>query len=114
MEKRRIKKSYPVTANDIAAKLLNNSKADVSKSRQRKVERELKAKKSLTPNWNYSKKKITLKDLKPGLANLKLGKAAGADKMFPEFLINCGLRTKKSLVTLFSRIVHTSKMPPIS
>ena len=58
-----IKKSYPVTANDIAAKLLNNSKADASKSQQGKVERELKkAKKALTPNWNYSKK-FTLKEL---------------------------------------------------
>ena len=30
-------KSYPVTANDIATKLLNNSKAEVSKSRQKKL-----------------------------------------------------------------------------
>ena len=66
----------------------------------------------MTPNWNYSKK-IIPKDLQAGLNNLKPGKAADADKIFPEFLINCGLRTKKWLVTLFSRIVHTSEMPPI-
>ena len=35
------KKSYPVTANDITSKLLENSKADVSASRRKNVEREL-------------------------------------------------------------------------
>ena len=51
------KESYPVTANDIASKLFENSKADVSASRRKNVERELhEAKKSLRPNWNYNKK----------------------------------------------------------
>ena len=59
-----IKKSYLVTANDIAAKLLNNSKADVSKSRQRKVERELKNAKKIVDTKLELQQKIHPERLK--------------------------------------------------
>ena len=60
------KKSYPVSADDIAAKLLENSKADLNKNREKKIYRELHRKsKSLNPNWNYSKK-FTLRELQIG------------------------------------------------
>ena len=61
---------------------------------------------------NYSKK-FTLRELKIGLNNLKPGKAAGYDKVFPEFLLNCGLRAKKWLVTCFNSIANTGSIPPI-
>ena len=107
------KKQFPVSANDIATKLLENSKADMSKSRIKKVMHEFRGiKKTLRPDWNYSKK-FTLRELRIALNYVKPGKAAGYDKMYPEFLLNCGLRAKKWICTLISRIVHTGKIPPL-
>jgi len=109
--KERPKKTYPVSANQIAFRLIENSKAQMNKHRIKKFNRQFcKLKKCLSPNWNFCKK-FTLMDLKMAMNSIKSGKAAGFDKIYPEFLLNCGLRTKKWLCYLFNHILKKGKVP---
>jgi hypothetical protein len=102
-----------VSANAIATRIVNLSKAPSHKLHTKKTRKELKELKStLTPNNTYSGP-VTVNEIVAGIKQINTNKACGADGIFPEFLKYCGSKTQKWLANFYSHIINTGKIPSI-
>lgn len=100
-----------VSPNQIASKLISNSKVHLNKLRQNSVKKELKRHlRNLPSNSNLSLE-FTLDELNIGLTDVKCGKAAGLDGIFPEFIKNFQKESKSWLVRFFNDILKKQRLP---
>jgi hypothetical protein len=56
---------------------------------------------------------FSVDELETTLLSVKPGKAAGLDRIYPEFIKNSGRKTKEWLVRLFNDILTTGKLPKL-
>lgn len=102
---------HNISPNEVATRLLHNSKAAVNKNRTRLVKTQLRSKRAqLVPHPELSRE-FTSEELEQALASVRINKAAGFDEMYPEFLKNAGPKTKQWLLQLFNIILITGKLP---
>lgn len=100
-----------VTANQVATRLLQNSKADVPRPWRKKVENDLKrVKRTLRPHPEYSKP-FTMDELTCAISKIKLGKAAGIDGIYPEFVKYFGPAALLWILALFNAILSSGRLP---
>ena len=103
-----------VSANQIAAKLIENSKQILNKNWMKKVRCNLKrAMRKLQPNPKYSSA-FSLVEPESALSNGKTNKATDYDNIFPEFIKHLGPTSKKWLLDFFNTMLNTTgKIPAI-
>lgn len=100
-----------VKSNQIASRLISNSKVPVGKKRSRQVCKDYREKvRSMENDANYSSD-WTLNELNIAISSLKLDKAPGYDGMFAEFLKHLGDKASKWLLDLFNLILKTCHLP---
>lgn len=107
----RTKKSYPVTSNQIATKMMENSKGRVPNKQQTIV------KSRFTRNFRTSHRSSNLAvpfstdEVLEAVKQRKCGKAPGYDNIFPDNLTHLGAGAIKWLATFFSNIHGSGKLP---
>ena len=100
----------PVSANQVARRLVNVGKAPIDKPTQRQVRDEWRQ--FLKKGYNAKLPKPFSRDeLLAAIKLIKTGTAPGYDNMFPEFLKHCGDRTLKWLAAFFSRVLREGNLP---
>ncbi|KAJ8893734.1 hypothetical protein PR048_006334 [Dryococelus australis] len=63
-----------------------------------------------SPKANYFARPFEVDEIISALSKTKLGKAAGFDGMYPEFLVHTGPRTRSWLVELFTDMMHYNRL----
>ena len=110
----RQKTQCPVTANSIAKQLYDNSRYEgVDKSFTRTVKHEVtRLKRQPTADMNLSCN-FTTTEMDIAIATIKTRKAAGYDKVFPEFIKHLGPKMREWLTLYLSRCLSTVRIPKI-
>ncbi|KAI5756023.1 hypothetical protein M8J77_021438 [Diaphorina citri] len=104
-------KTVNIHPDKIAKRIVQVSKSEPDKEISRKVQQELKELRRTTdPNSTVSGA-FSEDEINEALLDTKTGKAAGFDEMYPEFLTNCGPRTRKWLCAFFTDILLTNRLP---
>ena len=107
-------RSCPITANAIAAQLINNGRfPDADKSFTRKISGEVNVLRrapsvdlNLSGDFTYDEMELAFKHLKPN-------KAAGLDNIHPEFILHQGSKATEWLRSFCSLCLRTSKLPKL-
>jgi Reverse transcriptase (RNA-dependent DNA polymerase)/Endonuclease-reverse transcriptase len=102
-----------INANQIATRLLKVSKVPMDRDFVRSTKRDLRQMRRGLPVDPSLSADFTEDELTLALQNVKSGKAAGFDGVYPEFIKNSGPRTKQWLVALFNNILSTGKIPKL-
>ena len=110
---KRQKTNSSVSANLVASKLKINSQAHLDKSRLNKVERELKKKMKASSTDTQFSRSFSITELDIAVKEMKVGKAAGPDGVFMEFIKSFGLKTKTWLLDMFNDIFFKQKLPKL-
>lgn len=98
----------------IAAQIKGNStKCKSDKSVQRKIKSELKGIKSLLQENPELDHPFTAEELNVAIGATKVGKAAGLDGMYPEFVKHLGNRARIWLLKFCNKIFKSSNLPPL-
>jgi hypothetical protein len=71
-----------------------------------------KSKSKLVDDPTYSRD-FSMTELNTALQNVKCGKAAGPDGVYPEFIKNMGLITKKWLLKFMNECLRTGRLPRV-
>lgn len=105
-------KDSPVTPNSIASRLVKISNiVKVSRGRKKFVRSALRVKKKLlTPNQQFSRPFDTT-EVDSCIDALHTGKAAGADKIYPEFIKNLGKSARSWLTRFLNDLLATKDIP---
>ena len=102
-----------ITPNNVASRLLEVSKATLDRKQKGKILNKLKnQKRKLSPD-NFLSSDITHEELSKVLLEMKIGKAAGFDEIYPEMLKNCGPLARDWLRMFFSNIINTGTIPKL-
>ena len=100
-----------VNPNTIATRLLQASKITEKDEWTRSVRKTLRKEASaLKPNNQFANP-FSINELELALNKLKHRKAAGYDGIYPEFLINCGPKTKEYLLKLYNSLLSDGNLP---
>ena len=103
--------SSKISANDVASRLVQNSKQPLSKQRGKAVKKDLyKKHKSLSMDDAYSGE-FTMTELETAIQDLKTRKAPGFGNMFAEFIKHFGINTREWILALFNLILVSSCVP---
>lgn len=100
-----------VTPDQIASRIISLSRAPSHKQHTRKVKKELTKLKQQAVNRSEYSNDFTVAEINTALMDVKTGKSPGFDGIHPEFLVNCGNKTRKWLAAFFSHIMITGKLP---
>lgn len=84
----------------------------LSKRRRRFVKNSLKRKKRRTQISDFFSRPFELHEVETAIRDMKSGKAAGNDKIFPEFLIHLGMRAKKWITAFMNDLLDKCDIPP--
>ena len=102
-----------VSANQIASRLVQNSKQFVAKARVKAVRKDFhETYKTLSVGTDFSRE-FTMEELDFGINNIKVKKAPGLDEMFAEFIKHFGPNTKHWILMFFNLILITGRLPKI-
>ncbi|XP_055714426.1 uncharacterized protein LOC129808680 [Phlebotomus papatasi] len=101
-----------ISPNSVASRLIRVSKTKLSKVDLELTRREVRCKRKTLTESSLSGRFSTA-DLECALLSVKLGKAAGFDGIYPEFIKNAGPKVKCWLVDLFNRILDTGHLPKL-
>lgn len=108
----RKERSGAVTPDMIASRIVKLSdSANVSKFRKKYVKDALRAKKKLLTSKPQFSRPFDISEIQSCIDSLKLGKAAGADNMYPEFIKNLGDQAMKWLQDFLNDILTTRNIP---
>lgn len=101
--------------NKIASVIARNSTMiSPDKDFKRSIKKKLrKLKDSLDTNTEFDNP-FTLEELDTTINSIKLGKAAGLDGLYPEFLKHLGKRARLWVLKFLNKILKLSKLPPQS
>lgn len=102
-----------ISANDVASRLILNSKQFVAKDRVKAIKKKLcRKRRSISTDKKYSGS-FSMEELEAAISDLKTRKAPGFDNMFAEFIKHFGIETKKWMLEFFNLILMTGKMPKV-
>jgi hypothetical protein len=82
----------------------NNARA--TKSSIRGLKSTLTTNSTLSANFNIN-------ELESALKSVKLGTATGFDGVYPEFIHNCGERTKEWLISFMNDVLSSARLPKL-
>lgn len=102
---------YPITPDQIATQMVQNSKGSVSTAQKRKVNSEFKKNFRSSPLSSIFAAPFTSEEINASLTEIKSGKAPGNDNLFPDFLKHLGVNAVKWLSKLFTNIYSTGQLP---
>ena len=96
-----------VSANDVASRLVLNSKQSIPKARVKTVRKELKLKRAaLSTDPSYSGT-FSMEELDRAIQDLKIRKSPGFDNMLAEFIKHFGVASKNWILNFFNLILET-------
>lgn len=105
---------FTVKPETIAANIVKSSKkVKGDKTKSRKIQNKLRRVKSLLPKHTPLDDPFTIEELQQAINGVKIGKAAGMDGMYPEFIKKLGKRALRWLLKLFNKIFQTSNLPSL-
>lgn len=98
----------------IASAIVDNSKAvPANKHQNRRMKANLRRIKKSLPAVSEFDRPYDIDELLTAIAAMKIGKAAGLDGFYPEFLRHLGNRAKYWLLKFLNKIFKFSKLPPL-
>lgn len=96
----------------IASTILNNStKISADKHQKRIIKSKLRKLKQSLPNDTEFDVPFSIEELEVAICSIKLGKAAGLDGLFPEFIKHLGKRAKLWVLKFLNKIFKLTKVP---
>ena len=105
------KKQSSVSSNKIASRLIQNSNFELEKARLNVIKKAAKSKiKSLQPITEMSEA-FSMDELNAAINEMKIGKAAGVDGIYMEFIKNLKENVKNWILVLYSNIINFVIMP---
>lgn len=105
------RKKPEISANRIAPKLVQTSKAPADKNFTSRITRKYRIARKRTPKSSEISRPFSPAEVKEAIGNMKNGKASGFDAIYPEFLIKSGPRTRLWLARFFSSVLRTNILP---
>lgn len=94
-----------IKANNFVNRIIELSKAKVDKNATRNTKKELKELKANAEITSNFANDFTESEIQIAIQTIKTGKAAGFDEVYPEFLNNCGPKTRQWLAAFFTNIL---------
>jgi hypothetical protein len=85
---------------------MEKNHARASKSSQRELKSTLTTHPAFSANFNIN-------ELESAPKSVKLGMAAGLDGVYPEFIRNCGERTKEWLISFLNDVLSSARLPKL-
>lgn len=106
----RTKKIYPVTADEVATKIMQNSKGRVPDNQKKRVNQ------NFIHNFRNCQSSdlaspFTSSEVTEALRQMSCGKAPGYDEIFPDYLVHLGHKAINWLAKLFTRIIDSGILP---
>lgn len=101
----------PVTADNVATRIVDLSRAPQDRQHTKIIKRELKALKQSSSELPELSGEFSVDEVCAAALSLKVGKAPGFDGVHNEFLINCGPYARQWLTKFFTDILNTSRLP---
>lgn len=109
----KINKTKPkITADRIARRVVQSSKAPSNKVFSNKIIRAYRELRKKTPMDSELSAPFTVDDINLALMTMKNGKASGFDAIYPEFLTYCGPRTRLWLARFFTNVLRSNNVLP--
>lgn len=102
-----------IDPNLIAQRIVNCSNSPSDKAFSRKIRNQYRNLRRRTRRSSNISRAFTVDEIDRGIAEMKVGKAAGFDAMYPEFLVNSGARVRQWLANFFSDLISRNELPPI-
>ena len=102
-----------ISANEVASRLVQNSKQPMSKHRTKSVKKELHHQRRVTSDDPLYSGEFTMLELETAIKDLKIRKAPGFDNIFAEFIKNFGLSTKIWILGFFNLILVSGCVPKV-
>lgn len=102
----------PINVESIANHLVSTSKTIVNKKFSKQIKAKLHQTKRDTQRHALYSQPFTISEVEEALNNVRCGKAAGLDGIYPELLKYCGPATKRWLASFFSCILESGRLPP--
>ena len=102
-----------VCANDVASRLVLNSKLSVHKDRVSNVRKELYQNHKNMPSLSTLSSEFSMEELDVAILSVKARKAPGFDNMFGEFIKHFDVKTKQWILRFFNEIMETGRIPKI-
>jgi len=100
-----------IKANNFANRIIELFRAKVDKNATRNIKKELKELKANAEITSNFANDFTEHEIQITIQVIKTGKAAGFDEVYPEFLKNCGPKTRQWLETFFTNILRSGRFP---
>ena len=107
----RVQQRTKINPNRIAERIKMSSKTPSDKTFTREINKKYCRLRKRTRRDNSSSRAFTLSEVDLALSQIKPGKAAGFDGVYPEFLINCGKRVRTWLADFFTDIMLENRLP---
>jgi len=100
-----------VTANQVASRLIEVTKAPLNKDDKKNMKRNVKRLYDSLPTSSLYSESFKMVELETAINNMKLGKAAGVDCLYMEFIKNLKGKAKNWLLKYFNEILVTGIFP---
>lgn len=106
-----IRKKPEISANRIARKLVQTSKAPYDKNFLSRITKKYRDAWKTTPKRTVITRAFSVNEVNAAVSNMKNGKASGFDSIYPEFIKNSGPRCRLWLARFFSNVLRTNSLP---
>lgn len=97
--------------NKVARRIVRMSKVPPDVRFSRKTIRKYRELRKRTPKTSHHSRPFTTDEVDSALSATKIGKAAGFDCIYPEFLVKSGPRVRKWMARFFSDVMLNNKLP---
>ena len=102
-----------INPNLVAQRIVKTSKAPSDKIFTRKAQTKYKLLRKRTGNNSELSASFSLIEIDTAISQMKSGKAAGFDGIYPEFVIHSGVRVRKWLAGFFTDLLERNKIPSL-
>lgn len=99
--------------NLIAQRIVNCSNSPSDKTFTRRIRNQYRNLRRRTRRSSNISRAFTVDEVDRGIEEIKVGKAAGFDAIYLEFLVNNGVRVRRWYADFFSDLLSRNKLPPI-
>ena len=103
--------SKQVTADQIASRLIQVTKAPLNKESLKSMKQNLKRTIKELPTDSAFSNCFSLEELESAICTMKTGKAAGMDGIYIEFIKNFKIKAKQWLLSFFNQILKDGNLP---
>lgn len=97
--------------NRVARRIIRMSKVPPDVKFSRGIIKKYRRLRKITPRTNEHSRAFTSAEIDDALSATKIGKAAGFDSIYPEFLVNSGPRVRKWMANFFTDVMQRNTLP---